>query len=399
MHGSEGKGSHHRAKQVVRHPKPGRLVNSLSGPQWQTEKPGIVLPAQGIALTLVVLALSSVSARCPEGAKAVCERNGCPGARECIGGVMLGCEVAEQCLHVPQPRLARDVVIIESVVPGQEIGMLFDGVDNRGVFNDRSFIFPASAGTSVRAGFVNITAPSNGNSLVTFARSRQPRLVPARWTPNADTIDVQLQNNIRFGVTFWVLAGNFATQQVNVATAVAAVNNAYVVEKVGLRIAYVSIHDETANPAVPPLLTFPGPSQQQFMNIGFTQGDINVYVIGTVNGANIAGVSFDGTPVILLGVDTLTFPQLLEHELGHAFVLWHVDNAPGFNFENVMWPSVSAHFLTEGQTFRMHFHPSSQINVLGLRQGLPTLVCMEPATPDCPANNRRLWADGSMPPN
>jgi len=53
----------------------------------------------------------------------------------------------------------------------------------------------------------------------------------------------------------------------------------------------------------------------------------------------------------------------------------------------------------EGQTFRMHFHPSSQINVFNLRPGRLTFVCGEPATDDCPANSRRLWADGDMPAN
>jgi len=47
----------------------------------------------------------------------------------------------------------------------------------------------------------------------------------------------------------------------------------------------------------------------------------------------------------------------------------------------------------------MHFHPSSQLNVLGLRPTQRVLVCDEPMTDECPANNRRLWIDGTLPPN
>src|SRR6185369_4488629 len=178
-------------------------------------------------------------------------------------------------------------------------------------------------------------------------------LVPAPWTKNADTFDVQLQNNIRFDVTFWILAGNFMTQQTRAAAAVLAVNNAYTTEKAGVRIAWVTINDATSNPAAAALMT--GGTMQQFQTgIGFNPREINVYVIDTVNGGSANGKNFDGTPVILLGQNALTFPQLLEHEIGHAFVLWHTGNVPGFNWQNVMWNSVSAHFLTEGQIFRMH---------------------------------------------
>lgn len=326
---------------------------------------------------------------CTDGQKATCTRNGCQGVRECVGGRMLGCEVDEQCLRQP-PIL--DAIVINQVVPGQEVGVLFDGAS----FNDRGAIATAGGTTASRL-VQNLRAPAFGNSLVTFSRSRQPRRVPAFWTPGADTIDAELLNNIRFNVTFWILAGDVETQRTRAAAAVLAVNNAYTTERAGIRIGWTTVNDATADTDAAALLT--GGSVQQFQdNIGFNRGEINVYVINTVNAGLIMGVNFDGTPVILLGRDSLTFPQLLEHELGHAFVLWHV-GAPDYNFQNVMAPVVSAHFLTEGQTFRMHFHPSSQLNVFNLRRGLPTFVCGEPLTNDCPIGSRRLWADGDLPPN
>ncbi len=308
---------------------------------------------------------------------------------------MIGCEVPDQCLATTP--VVTDTVVVEQVVPGSDLGILYDGADRSGAFNDRGTIVTGPAGTVATRVLPNVRGPAFGNSLIVFARSRQPRLVPAGWTPNADTIDTQLLNNIRFNVTFWIMAGDFAVQQARVAAAVLAVNNAYTVERAGIRIAWVTVNDARTSPGVDALLNGGG-SAEAFKAVGFAPQEINVYVVNQVNGAFIEGSNFDGTPVIVLGRDTLTFPQLLEHELGHAFVLWHV-GPPDYNFENVMAPVVSAHFLTEGQTFRMHFHPSSQLNVFGLRPGLPTFVCGEPATNDCPAGSRRLWADGAMPPN
>jgi len=331
-------------------------------------------------------------AACLDGQVASCTLNGCKGERECVGGRFLGCEITTQC---PNPPI-KDKIQVDLVVPGTDVGVLYDGTDSTGTFNDRSKVMNAVS-TSAVSYLPNILAPAFGNSVIAFGQSRQPRMWPAIWTSSANTVAFPVDNNLRFYVTFWILSGNFSTQQTNAAAAVLAVNNAYKVEKAGVRISWVTVMDATANPAAA-TLTSASPMQNFQSLIGFNPGEINVYVLGTVNGgAN--GLNYDGTPVILLGQGALTFPQLLEHEIGHAFVLWHTSGLPDFNFENVMWPSVSAHYLTEGQVFRMHFHPSSQLNVLGLRPTQPVMVCDEPMTNECPANNRRLWTDGSLPPN
>lgn len=350
-------------------------------------------------LALLCALPPTAPAACLDGQKGACVRNGCAGVRECIDGRMQGCEVPDSCLAPPSPP-PKDKIFVDQAVPGQEVGVLFDGANTQGPFNDRSVLVTANT-TTATAFLPNIRAPAFGNSLVAFSRSRQPRLVSAPWTANADTVFVPLQNNIRFSVTFWILAGAFATQQINAAAAVLAVNNAYTTEKAGVRIAFATVNNATTDPDAAALMN--GGSPQQFQaGIGFNPGEINVYVISNANGSPNGGLNFGGTPVILLGQNALLFPQLLEHEIGHAFVLWHADSVPGFNFQNVMMSTVSAHFLTEGQVFRMHFHPSSQLNVLNLRPGQPTIVCVEPgepATNDCPAYSRRLWQDGNLPPN
>ena len=285
------------------------------------------------ALAVTLLGPVDAWAACLDGQLAPCSRNGCLGVRECVGGRFLGCEVPMQCANHP----VTDRIQVGPVVPGTEVGVLYDGTDAQGSFNDRSKIMTAVS-TSAVATFPNIKAPAFGNSAIAFAQSRQPRMWPAGWTTGPNTVSIPLDNDLPFNVTFWILAGNFSTQQTNAAAAVLAVNNAYRVEKAGVRIAFSTVIDATADPSAATLTSTSG--MQRFQNeIGFNPGEINVDVLGTVIGSASAGVNFDGTPVILLGQNALTFPQLLEHEIGHAFVLWHTAGAPDFNFETSCGPA------------------------------------------------------------
>jgi len=351
----------------------------------------------GLVAGISALPLEAQGA-CLEGRRANCFRNGCQGARECVDGHLLGCEVPVGCMAPPP--VVSDHVTVQFAVPGEQVGILFDGSDAHGTFNDRGRVFTATATAPVTATATlsDVRAPAFGNTLVVFSRSRQPRLWPANWTQGADTIQVPLDNNLRFNVTFWILSGTFATRQTQAAAAVLAVNNAYALEKAGIRIAWVTINDVTGDPRAGALQSVDGNSQAALKAIGFNSGEINVYVADIVLGGTNMGATIDGTPVIMLAQNILTFPQLFEHELGHAFSLAHV-GAPLFNFENVMNPVVSAHFLSEGQTFRMNFLPSSQLNAMNLRPTQATFVCADPATPSCPAVDRRLWPDGMMPAN
>ena len=96
--------------------------------------------------------------------------------------------------------------------------------------------------------------------------------------------------------------------------------------------------------------------------------------------------------------------HLLPHEIGHALDLLHPPNSvlAFFNAQNVMTAaSNSRSFLTEGQVFRAHFDPGSAVNdIFMARAGLPMANCQpSPETPECPALQRRIWADGSFAPN
>jgi len=347
---------------------------------------------------LAALALCGLSypieswAACVDGVVASCTRNGCRGVSECIGGRFVGCEVAQQCSNPP----ITDRIQVDMVVPGTEVGILYDGANSLSSFNDRSRVMVAST-TSASASFQNILSPAFGKSVIAFGESRQPRLWPANWTSSTNTIQVPLDNNLRFNVTVWIASGNFTTQQTTAAAAILALNNTYKTEKAGVRVAFTTFVDATAIQGAAAMTELN--SAQDFQSrIGFNPREINIYVVDNVIGSTRAGVNYNGTPVIVLGQNGL-IARLMEHEIGHAFVLWHVAGLADFNSENVMFPIVSNSFLSEGQIFRMHFHPSSQLNVFGLRPTQRVMVCNEPATDECPANSRRLWTDGMLPPN
>jgi hypothetical protein len=128
-----------------------------------------------------------------------------------------------------------------------------------------------------------------------------------------------------------------------------------------------------------------------------------IYWINTVEGSTTTGWSDFGARIVM---GKNTGDELLVHELGHALSLRHPADCGGstaeFDPTNVMWPcSNSRQFFSEGQIFRGHFNTDSSINVLyNARPGEPTAGCQNGAqSEECPALNRRLWADGGFPAN
>ena len=97
--------------------------------------------AASVALCGLFLTANPTLARaeCTNGNTGACSRNGCAGVRECVNGRWIGCEVPDECL-VPRPPLPVDRVVVEVVVPGEEVGILYDGANAQGPFNDRSTI-------------------------------------------------------------------------------------------------------------------------------------------------------------------------------------------------------------------------------------------------------------------
>ena len=137
-------------------------------------------------------------------------------------------------------------------------------------------------------------------------------------------------------------------------------------------------------------------------------GRINVYVVHSVNAPPAtgtgAGTSCGRSDFVALGSTVIDGTFI--HELGHSFSLIHTDGMSSFDATNFMHSiSTTRLYFTEGQLFRAHFTPAvpadqqsgSALNcVYNARPLQPTRDC---AKATCPVLEKRIWADGTFPPN
>lgn len=282
---------------------------------------------------------------------------------------------------------------------GSQVGVLVDGREGASEVNDRGFVTNAA---SVDVGDLDSGA---SNEAIGFTNHRPPRHVATPWAAGNDSFDVDFRGRIQVPVTVWIVHGPFAAQRQHAIEACIRTSAIWNAERVGLAFSQFEVIDATGDPQAAARSTFPNGdlNPQAWVDlrndIGFTNGRLNIYWVNTVNGATTNGWSNFGAQ-IAMGADT--FDELLSHEIGHAFSLTHSDGAANFDDTNVMWSgSIQRQFLTEGQLFRAHLDPDSIINaVYGARPGETTRDCaFGTATAQCPASQRRLWADGVFPAN
>ena len=297
-----------------------------------------------------------------------------------------------------------DVVQFSGAVPSTSVAIVLDGeTTGRRAFVDQAFMMQAdNSGTATFDVGPIVRSPAS-NEVIAFSPFTAPTHVETPWSIARDTFGVQLDDRVEVPVTMWILSGPPASQQATAALAVGRCGGIWASERTGLRFGTIVFRDATANALVGSYLAFPfaSPATADTLkrDIGFDPSRLNVYWVDTVNGGSGNGVAIDGQPVVLVGRNASG--GLLCHELGHAFVLEHVDPT-SFDANNVMIPSGnSRQFFTEGQVFRMHFHPSSAINYLyNARPGRIVRVCAASTSDSsCVANNKRLWPDGTLPPN
>jgi hypothetical protein len=282
---------------------------------------------------------------------------------------------------------------------GSEVGVLMDGHDGSGDFNDRGVLTAAAT-----VGVGNLTAGAS-NEVVGFAAQRPPRYVATPWTGGNDTFNVDFRPRISVPVTVWIVHGPFAAQRQHAIEACIRTSAIWNAERVGVAFSTFDILDATADPQAAARSAFPnGDTNPQAWidlrnDIGFVAGRLNIYWVNTVNGLTTNGWSNFGAQVAM-GANS--GDELLSHEIGHAFSLTHSDGNANFNTTNVMWSaSNNRQFLSEGQLFRAHLNPSSILNaVYAARPGEITRNCnFGDASNACPAIQRRLWADGVFPAN
>lgn len=289
-----------------------------------------------------------------------------------------------------------------------EVGVLIDGQDTGNTVNDRGLTTSGSNNVSFDLGNLDSATSPNRNEVIAFGTGRAPTRLDTPWTSGSDDFTVDLGGKISVPVTVWIVQGPFADQRDHAIDACIQTSVTWDAERMGIRFSQFQIRDATTDPDIDnAILNSTGGDNRNwddFSNdIGFDANRINVYWINTVEGSTTTGWSDFGGRIVM---GRNTGDELLPHEIGHALSLRHPSgcgaNNPNFDPTNVMWPcSNTREFLTEGQVFRAHFNPTSSINALyNARPNQPTANCVGAAnTAECPALERRLWADGTFPAN
>lgn len=286
-------------------------------------------------------------------------------------------------------------VIAVSGGSGTELGLLVDGRDSGGEFNDRGYL---TSSPSVAVGWLD--ASSSANEAVGFTNDRPPRYVQTPWTGSNDTFAVAFQPRIQIPVTVWIIRGPFADQRDHAIEACIRTSAIWRAERMGVEFSEFRVVDATGNARAADHYAFPngdvGDSAWRPLrdDIGFASGRLNIYWVDTVNGATSSGWSNFGAQVVM---GRATGDELLAHEIGHAFSLTHTNGVTSFDVTNIMHnASDTRAFVAEGQLFRAHMDPDSILNeVYNARPGEPTRNCGFGESALCPRSDRRLWADGA----
>jgi hypothetical protein len=291
---------------------------------------------------------------------------------------------------------------------GEENGILVDAEDTSTVLSDQSFV---SANSTIRPGKLHAAASSN--EVIAFTKFRPVAILsPASWTTGRDVLNLSFDAQITIPVTIWIVKGPFNDQKSRAEQHCIDVVAAWNAERMGVALSPggCEVRDATAAQYAS-YLDFQCAEQAQMQtDIGKVPDRINIYFVNKVERYSVSskwyGQSCGATDFVALG--SKGNAALLVHEMGHNFSLKHTDDLPDFDETNYMHSdSTSRLYFTEGQLFRAHFStaggmsPASGLNdVYHARPGHPTRDCPYNATDEkCPAPSKRIWADGTFPPN
>ncbi len=285
-------------------------------------------------------------------------------------------------------------------------GLLVDGgLNNGSVVNDRRRTRDGDGVVSVNVGRLRSASAPGRNEAVAFGMNRAATRAAAGWSSGRDTVDLRLGDPIPIGVTIWIVQGPFDAQRSHAFTTCLQTLGIWFWERTGFLLNNCDMRDATRDPDITnAILNSVGGDNRNWNDfstlIGFDAGRINIYWINTVEGATTTGWSDFGGRIVM---GRNTGLELLVHEIGHGFSLFHPVSCGGatatWDDTNIMAPcSSTREFVTEGQNFRMHFNPDSSVNALyGARPGAPTEDCRNVGeTAACPAVERRLWDDGAF---
>lgn len=296
-----------------------------------------------------------------------------------------------------------DRVLFSNSNGSGEIGILVDGKIDGVDENDKSY-------TTTFNGHVDpgdVTSGSN-NEVIAYQQERPVALVEsAGWTAGDEDVNVAFANEMGTHFYVWILEAPYEDHRLRAIAACVKLVQVWEDERMGCQIATFDITDATSDPDRSSYLDYTCSEASNLRSeIGYNNNGVNIYYVDRVDfgsGFSTSNGVWCGSNTIVMG--SSTSDHLAAHEVGHAFALSHVNNlTTNFDATNVMHnASNSREYLTEGQTFRAHFEPSSVINTTyNLRPGLTTRDCgdlSETATAGCPAIQKRIWADGTFPSN
>jgi len=289
-----------------------------------------------------------------------------------------------------------DLVKVNNTSTSQ-VGLLVDGIKGGGHQNDASF---TTTGTRNVGKF---TAPGSNGEIIGFNSGRPVAVTSGvNWTANRDEPEVNFNNIIQIPIKVWIVKGDFATQRAMVINHCIYTANVLSTERMGIQFSPFDIVDATGNPDASDYYDFTCSMQTGIKNdIGNDANKINVYYVGTVDGGSSRGQACAiGSDFVAMGENTLS--DLLVHELGHDFGLFHTNTNANFDQTGIMHStSATREFITEGQLFRAHLLSNSALNqVYNARPGEPTRSCgHNTSSVTCPSIDKRIWDDGVFPAN
>lgn len=289
---------------------------------------------------------------------------------------------------------------------GNEIGVLLDGRDSLGTFNDRVIFTQVVPGIDIET---DIIGDQLGGEIAAFTRNRMPSInYPVTFQEGTDVELVHFENEVFLNFTVWIISvdliNTVSNRMSETLDALLWADQYWQQERLGLRLGAVRFVDVTNSASAATNMDYGGPLDTDYFDrvstfIGYDPGRINIYLIRQVNGSRTLGFAPVDGDQIVMGMYTGA-PDILMHQISHCFSLVHVDNVAGFNSSNVAHaggsPFSNRKYFSEGQTYRVHASPGSAVNdTYNVRPGAYQYDCPDNvSSPRCPAISQRIWLDG-----
>lgn len=193
-------------------------------------------------------------------------------------------------------------------------------------------------------------ADAPGMDIIVFGLGNRPLFASPSWTGGIDTAHVTLQPPVAVDIDFYVRAGALVVQRAIMEGQIAALEDIWQDEGMGLTVGEVTYTDVTTS-GLEINVSSSG------ICSGLTLGDaVRIDLVESIDNGQYTGWGC-WAGQIFLAEGTNRFPYLLAHELGHTFTLPHTSTG-------MMFPSPPQREVLEGETFRAHFHVQSVLNTI-----------------------------------